>query len=375
MLKKIAITVIGLLIILGALGGIKGLQIGKMIAQGEQFVPPPVTVTTADVQSEDWESILTAVGSLEAVQGVTVSAEMSGRIVKIDFEPGSNVKTGDLLVQQDTTTERARLRSARATLALAQNELKRSKKLIQRRTISQSQFDKDFATFSQAQAEVDNIKTIIEKKSIRAPFAGKLGIRLVNLGQILNEGDPVVSLQALDPIFANFYLPQQRLSQIKEGFTVRLTTDSAVDEKIEGQITAINPEVDARTRNVRIQATVPNPGEQLRPGMFANVSVVLPARAPVLSIPATAVLYAPYSDSVFIVQEQKNKGGQPTLTVKQQFVRLGKKKGDFIAVVDGLDAGQTVVSTGVFKLRNGQSVVVDNELAPEFKLAPSPEDS
>ena len=375
MLKKIAITVFIVLVILGTLGGIKGLQIGKMIAQGEQFVPPPETVTTADVRSEDWETVLTAVGSLEAVQGVTVAAEMSGRIVNIAFEPGTSVETGDLLVQQDTATERARLRSAEATLALANNELKRSKALIQRRTISQSQYDKDFATFRQAQAEVDNIKTIIEKKTIRAPFAGKLGIRLVNLGQILNEGDPLVSLQALDPIFVNFYLPQQKLSQIREGFTVRLTTDSPDDESVKGKITAINPEVDARTRNVRIQATVPNPGKRLRPGMFANVSVVLPVRAPVLSIPATAVLYAPYSDSVFVLQEQKSESVQPTFTIQQQFVRLGEKSGDFIAVIEGLEAGQTVVSTGVFKLRNGQHVVVDNKLAPEFKQAPSPEDS
>lgn len=375
MLKKLSIIAFIVLVVLGVLGGIKGLQIGKMAAQSEQFSPPPVTVTTAVVRSENWESVITAVGSLEAVQGVTVAAEMSGRIVKISFEPGSDVMAGDLLVQQDTETERARLRSAEATLALALSELKRSKKLIQRRTISQSQHDKDIATFNQAQADVDNIKAIIEKKTIRAPFAGKLGIRLVNLGQILNEGDPVVSLQALDPIFVNFYLPQQKLSQINEGFTVRLTTDSPLEETVEGQITAINPEVDARTRNVRVQATVPNPSERLRPGMFANVSVVLPARAPVLAIPATAVLYAPYSDSVFIVQEQKNESGQPAYSIKQQFIRLGEKNGDFIAVVDGLETGQTVVSTGVFKLRNGQSVLVDNKLAPDFKLAPSPEDS
>ena len=375
MLKKLAITAFIILVVLGVLGGIKGLQIGKMAAQSEQFSLPPVTVTTAVVTSEKWESVITAVGSLEAVQGVTVAAEMSGRIVKISFEPGSDVMAGDLLVQQDTETERARLRSAEATLALALSELKRSKKLIQRRTISQSQHDKDIATFNQAQADVDNIKAIIEKKTIRAPFAGKLGIRLVNLGQILNEGDPVVSLQALDPIFINFYLPQQKLSQINKGYTVRLTTDSPLEETVEGQITAINLEVDARTRNVRVQATVPNPSELLRPGMYANVSGVLPARAPVLSIPATAVLYAPYSDSVFIVQEQKNESGQPAYSIKQQFIRLGEKNGDFIAVVDGLETGQTVVSTGVFKLRNGQSVLVDNKLAPDFKLAPSPEDS
>jgi membrane fusion protein (multidrug efflux system) len=375
MIKKIAITAVILLVILGTLGGIKGLQIGKMVAQGKQFVPPPETVTTAVVRSEDWESVMTAVGSLDAVQGVTVAAELSGRVVKIAFEPGTKVEAGDLLVQQDTATERARLRAAEASLKLARNELKRSETLIKRRTISQSKYDRDLATYQQAQAEVDNIKTIIEKKTIRAPFSGRLGIRLVDLGQILNESAPLVSLQALDPIFVNFFLPQQKLSEIREGYTVRLTIDSLADEQIEGIITAINPEIDDRTRNVRIQATVPNPDEKLRPGMFANVSVVLPTRGSVLAIPATAVLYAPYSDSVFVVQTKENESGQPAYTVQQQFVRLGKKNGDFVAVEEGLEAGQTVVSTGVFKLRNGQSVVVDNALAPDFKLAPSPEDS
>lgn len=375
MLKKFILAVVILLILVGTLGGIKALQIGKMADQGKQFVPPPETVTTSKVRSEDWESVLTAVGSLKAVQGVTVAAEMSGRIVKIAFQPGADVKKGDLLIQQDTSTENARLRAARASLALARSELDRRQALIKRRTISQSDFDKAEAEYKQALAEVDNIKTIIEKKTVRAPFTGRLGIRLVDLGQILNEGEPIVSLQALDPIFADFYLPQQKLDQISEGLSVRLTTDTRTDDQIEGEITAINPQVDTRTRNVRIQATVPNPGEKLRPGMFVNVSVVLPAREKVLSIPATAVLYAPYSDSVFVVEEKAGQDGQSTLTVQQQFVRLGEKSGDFIAVVDGLKGGQTVVSTGVFKLRNGQNVVVDNALAPDFKRTPSPTDS
>ena len=337
--------------------------------------PPPETVTTADVRSEDWESVLIAVGSLQAVQGVTVAAEMRGRIVKIAFEPGANVKSGDLLLQQDTSTENAQLRATRASLELARSELERRKSLIKRRTISQSDFDKVEAQYKQALAEVDNIKTIIEKKTVRAPFSGRLGIRLVDLGQILNEGDPIVSLQALDPIFADFYLPQQKLAQISEGLRIRLTTDAPGDDQIEGEITAINPQIDARTRNVRIQATVPNPTEKLRPGMFVNVSVVLPAREKVLSIPTTAVLYAPYSDSVFVVEAKSDQDGQSILTVQQQFVRLGEKSGDFIAVMDGLKDGQTVVSTGVFKLRNGQNVVVDNALAPNFKRTPRPKDS
>lgn len=375
MKRMVFFSILLLLIIIGALGGIKGLQISKMVAQGEQFVPPPVTVTTAPVRSEQWESVLTAVGSLEAVQGVTVAAEMSGRVVKIAFEPGTSVQKGDLLVQLDTSSEDARLRAAKAALALSLTELERRKALIKRRTISQSDFDRADAEYKQALAEVDSIRAVIDKKTIRAPFSGRLGIRLVNLGQILNEGDPIVSLQALDPIFVNFYLPQQELAQIHEGHRVRLTVDQLAQKKIEGTITAINPQVDARTRNIRVQATIPNSDETLRPGMYANVAVLLPKREAVTTIPSTAILYAPYSDSVFVVEEKAGDDQQTTAFVRQQFVRLGDKNGDFVAVLEGVEAGQTVVSTGVFKLRNGQAVVVDNALAPEFKMEPTPEDS
>jgi membrane fusion protein (multidrug efflux system) len=320
--------------------------------------------------------MITAVGSLEAVQGVTMAAEMGGRVVNIAFEPGTKVKKGDLLLQQDTSSEMAQLRSAEATLALAKTNLERKNILLERRTISKSEFDNADAQYKQALAEVDNIRAIIEKKTIRAPFAGRLGIRLVNLGQILNEGDPIVSLQSLDPIFVNFLLPQQQLAQVQAGLSVRVTTDSLPDRAVVGKITAINPQVDAATRNIRIQATLPNADERLRPGMFASVAVMLPTREAVQFIPATAVNYAPYSDSVFVVEEgQAQENGPPNLVLRQQIVRLGEKRGDFVAVVSGLQEGQTVVSTGVFKLRNGQSVNVDNSLAPDFKLTPRPEDS
>lgn len=225
-------------------------------------------------------------------------------------------------------------------------------------------------------AQADAIRTVIAKKNIRAPFAGSLGIRLVNLGQILNEGEPIVSLQSIDPIFVNFSLPQQQLAQVQTGLTVRVKYDALPAQIMEGKITAISPEVDAATRNVRIQATMANHEERLRPGMFVNVAVVLPAAKDVLAVPATAVLYAPYSDSVFVVDEKKSENNnQPGLIVRQQIVQLGEKRGDFVAVVAGLQAGETIVSTGAFKLRNGQAVVVDNTLAPEFKLAPEPGDS
>jgi membrane fusion protein (multidrug efflux system) len=370
MKKRILFTIIGLLLIIGVLGGIKGLQIDRMIAQGSQTVPPPETVTTTVVQTESWESRLTAVGSLVAVQGVTLTAELTGKVVRIDFEPGTKVNAGDLLVQQDTSSEEAQLRAAEATVELARRNRDRLKKLLDRRTIAQQQYDNAEAQYKEGVARADAIRAVIAKKNIRAPFAGRLGIRLVNLGQILNEGDPIVSLQSINPIFVNFSLPQQQLAQVQPGLTVRVTSDAIPGQAIEGKVTAINPEVDAATRNIRIQATVANRQERLRPGMFVNVTVVLPGSENVLAIPATAVLYAPYSDSVFVVDKK-----QSDLVVRQQVVELGEKRGDFVAVVSGLEAGQTIVSTGAFKLRNGQAVVVDNTLAPKFKLAPEPRDS
>lgn len=376
MIKRIIITIVGLMVVVGILGGIKGLQIKRMIAQGKQFSPPPEPVTTAVARKETWESLLTAVGSLEAVQGVIVTAELSGKVERIGFEPGTKVKTGDLLVQQDISAENAQLRAAEANLTLAKIDLERKSKLLAQKTISRSEYDNAEAQYKQAAAQADNIRAAIKKKTIRAPFDGRLGIRLVNVGQVLKEGDAIVSLQSIDPIFVNFSLPQQQLAQVNSGLTVQVTTDALPGQVVVGKITAINPQVDAATRNIQMQATVANPEERLRPGMFVNVAVVLPAQQKVLAIPATAVLYAPYGDSVFVVEEKKEeKNGQPGQVVRQKFVRLGEKKGDYVAIVSGLEEGDTVVSTGVFKLRNGQSVVVDNAVKPEFKLNPKPEES
>jgi membrane fusion protein (multidrug efflux system) len=376
MIKRIIITIVGLLVVVGILGGIKGLQIERMIAQGKQFSPPPEPVTTAVARKEPWESLLTSVGSLEAVQGVIVTAELPGKVERIGFEPGTKVKAGELLLQQDISAETAQLRAAEATLTLANIELDRKRKLLSQKTISRSEYDNAEAQFKQAEAQADNIRAAIKKKTIRAPFSGRLGIRLVNMGQVLKEGEAIVSLQAIDPIFVNFSLPQQQLAQVKTGLVVQVTTDAWPGQVVDGKITAINPQVDAATRNIQMQATVANPEEHLRPGMFVNVAVVLPVRQDVLAIPATAVLYAPYSDSVFVVEEKKEeKNGPSGKIVRQQFVRLGEKRGDFVAITSGLEQGQTVVTTGVFKLRNGQSVVVNNAVTPEFKLNPEPEES
>jgi len=376
MVKRIIITLIGIIVLIGGLAGIKSLQIRRMIAHGDSFVPPPEVVTTAMAKTDSWESFLTAVGSLEAVQGVLVTAELTGKVVHIAFVPGTMVKAGDLLVQQDTSVESAQLRAAEAQVALAKTNFGRTKKLVANKIVSQSDFDNADAQFKEAVAQADNIRAVIGKKTIRAPFSGRLGIRQVNLGQTLNEGDEIVSLQSLDPIYVNFLLPQQRLAQVHPGLTIRLTIDAFPAQVISGKITAINPHVDAATRNIRIQATVKNPAELLRPGMYVNISVVFQDRIEVLAIPATSVLYAPYGDSVFVVEEKKNDANESSgLVLNQKFVRLGEKRGDYVSIISGLKQGETVVSTGVFKLRNGQAVVIDNTLSPDFKQMPKPADA
>ncbi|MEW6593352.1 MAG: efflux RND transporter periplasmic adaptor subunit [Thermodesulfobacteriota bacterium] len=369
-LALVAAVLLGLVVVLA---GIKALQIRAMVEKKKHFVPPPEVVTSATVRSETWENALQAVGSLAAVQGVTVAAETAGKVVRIAFAPGAAVKAGAVLIQQDTAAEEAQLRAAAAAAELARLNLERYRSLLATNSIAQATFDNAEAQHKQAMAQADAIRATIAKKHIRAPFAGRLGIRLVNLGQVLKEGEPVVTLQSLDPIFVNFQLPQQDISRLTTGLTVKITADTLPDKTVEGKISTINPEVESATRTIRVQATVANPGEALRPGMFADVRVILPEQGTVLAIPSTAVLAAPYGDSVFVIETKKEEqSGKPATVVRQQFVRLGARRGDFVAVISGLAEGETIVSSGVFKLRNGQQVKVDNTLAPTFELAPKP---
>lgn len=374
MKKPIAIALFCVLVVAALLAGIKILQVGKMIDQGKAFVPPPETVTASPVLAQSWETELAAVGSLTAVQGVTLAAEAPGKVVAIAFEAGRSVRTGDLLLRQDTSTEEALLPGAEAAVVLAAVNLERARSLLAERAVAQVEYDTALANHSLALAEVDRLRAAVGKKTVRAPFAGQLGIRLVNLGQMLKEGDAIVSLQALDPVFIDFSLPQQALSQLRPGIAVRITTDAWPGQLFSGKLTAINAEVDAATRNIRLQATAANADGKLRPGMFVNVGVVLPERVDVLAIPASAVLHAPYGDSVYVIEEpgaddQGTAGGK---ILRQQFVRLGVKRGDFVAVTSGLQGDETVVSTGAFKLRSGQAVIIDNTLAPSFSLEPRP---
>ncbi len=376
MKKRIVLAILGVLIVAGILAGINVLQIGKKIDQGQSFVPPPETVTAYQVQPQSWVSELAAVGSMTAVQGVTISAESPGKIVAIAFQPGNSVRAGDLLLRQDTSSEEAQLPGAEADVVLTRANLDRTRALLAEHAVAEAEYDTALAAHSQAMSAVAELRAAIAKKTVRAPFTGRLGLRLVNLGQMLKEGEAIVSLQTLDPAFADFSLPQQALSRLNTGVAVHVTTDAYPGETFGGEITAINAEVDAATRNIRLQATVANPGEKLRPGMFARVVVVLPGSAEVLAIPTTAVLYAPYGDSVYVIEEHKDaKTGQSGKVLRQQFVRLGEKRGDFVAITSGLKANETVVSTGAFKLRNGQAVIIDNKLAPTFSLEPKPENN
>ena len=376
MLKKFVLTILGVLLVAGALVGTKLEQFRTMGEAGANMAPPPQVVTAAVAAEDEWENVLSATGSLVAVQGLTLRAEVAGRIARIAFESGATVQSGEVLVELDASTEKAELRGALAREALAKANLERARSMRRTNTLSPAELDAAEAEFAAKSADVETIRTAIEKKTVRAPFAGHLGIRKVNLGEVLSVGDAITTLQTLDPIYVDFALPQQWLGALEPGTRVRVTTDAAVGETYEGTINAVSPEVDPVTRNVLAQATIANRGEKLRAGMFANVEVVLPSREKVLAIPVTAVLFAPFGDSVFVIQPEEGggskAGGEPKLQVQQRFVRLGTNRGDFVAVVEGLEPGEKVVSSGVFKLSSGMHVVIDNALAPDAKLAPHP---
>ncbi|MES9990858.1 MAG: efflux RND transporter periplasmic adaptor subunit [Candidatus Thiodiazotropha sp.] len=371
MLKKLVFTLLGLAILIGVPTLIKLKQFETMGSAEMQM--PPETVTSDQVRSMQWPNKVSSTGSLVAVQGVTVSAELGGKIEAIAFESGDRVEAGELLVRIDVSAEVAQLRSAEAAAKLARINLDRNRDLRANKTVSQADLDSAEANYKQATAQVDNVRATIEKKTIRAPFAGQLGIRQVNLGQIVDQGSPIVTLQTVDPIYVDFSLPQKRYSILKPGTEVRISTDAAPDELFSGKIIAVNPEIDQMTRSVRVRATMANKGELLRPGMFANVEVLLPDKQKVLAIPATAVLYAPYGDTVFVIDEAEDeKSGDKQLILRQQVIRLGGTKGDFVAVETGLKEGESVVTSGVFKLRPKMAVVVDNALAPEAETEPTP---
>ncbi len=374
MKSKITLAVVLVVALVGGLGAVKGFQIKTLIASAKSMGTPPETVSTFVAREETWQDTLNAVGSVSAVQGVTITPEIPGLVREITFEPGAVVAKGDVLVRLDVSLEQAQLRAVEAQLELARINLERERKLLEDKLIPQSEFDTAEATMKQYQANADSIRTTIEKKSIRAPFAGRLGVRLINVGQNLEAGKPIVSLQSLTPVFGDFSLPQQELAKLKTGLRVRLSTDSYPGRGFEGSLTTISPDLDPSTRSIGLQATFENPELLLRPGMFARMEVVLPHEQRVLTIPTTSVLSAPYGDSVYVV-ETKTEAGQAKLAVRQQIVRTGRMRGDFVVIEAGLKPGEKVVSAGVFKLRNGMAVVENNDLNPKTSTTPTPADS
>lgn len=374
MKRKIFLGVLIALVVFIVLAGVKTLQIRALLGAAKSFVQPPETIATGVAQPENWQDTLSAVGSINAQQGVTVSPEIAGTISEIDFESGATVKQGDLLIKLDTSSEEAQLRAAQAETELARLTAERTQKLHADHTVSQSELDQAEATLKQDQANADAIQATIDKKTIRAPFAGKLGIRLVNLGEQLDVGKGIVSLQALDTVFGDFSLPQQDLALLKTGLPVRVTSDSYAGKTFEGELAAINPDLDTTTRSVRLRARFDNAGQLLRPGMFVRVEVELPNQQPVLVVPSSAILSAPFGDSVFLIESQAT-NGVTNLVAQQKFIRTGRARGDFVSVESGLQAGDRVATAGLFKLRNGVNVSVNNDETPKPSLSPNPPNS
>lgn len=373
MKTKVGLSILLVLIIVGALAVVKTLQVKTLIAGAKAFSVPPVTVASSVVREDKWQEMLTAIGSVTAVQGVTITPDIPGSVRDIPFESGALAKKGDLLVKLDTSTEDAQLRATEAQVEWSRLTFERNKTLHNQEMISQSDLDSSEAALKQNIANADAIKATIEKKTIRAPFEGQLGIRQVNLGQYLDIGKPIVSLQSLSPVYADFSLPQQELSKIKLGMRVRISSDTYPGRQFEGSLTAINPDLDPNTRSVTLQATIDNADHALRPGMYAKIEVLLPKETAVLAVPSTSILSAPFGDSVYVIEPAND--GKQGFTVRQQFVRTGQTRGDLIAVETGLKPGDRVVNGGLFKLRNGAHVVENNELTPKVESAPRPPDA
>jgi len=375
MKKRMILTLTGVAVFVAVIGFVKMRQVQAGIAQNASFQMPPEAVTTVRASEERWPSSVAAIGTVEAVHGVTVAADLPGLVSRIQFDSGKKVRAGDVLVRLDTRQEQAQRAAAEAQRSLSTVNFERMKGLREKGITSQAEYDKAAAEHKQAVAQTGESQASIGRKTIRAPFSGVLGIRQVNLGQYLKPGDPIVPLQSLDPIYVNFDVPQQQVADLRIGADVRVTAEGIEGSAATGKITAVNSVVDEDTRNIQAQATLANPEEKLRPGMFVQAEVVLGASNPVVALPTSAINYAPYGNSVFIVGDMKGKDGKPYLGVRQQFVKLGGSRGDQVAVVSGVKPGEEVVTSGVFKLRSGAAVVVNNKVQPSNNPAPKPEDS
>lgn len=365
MIKRFIIVLAALALVFGGIFYWKMQQWAAMSASMSGGPPPP-TVATTDVQRESWTPYLYSVGSMVATQGVDVTNEVAGQVEKIEFQSGQEVEKGDVLLQLDASVDRAQLQGARAEQRLAEIRFRRASDLIKRKAVSQADYDEAAANLDAAKAKVTSQLEIVNKKQIRAPFSGILGIRRVDVGEYLSPGSAIVPLQDLDPIYVDYSLPEQQLGRISVGQTVTIGIKSRPGEEFQGRISAINPGIDPGTRNVRIRATLDNPDHVLRPGMFAEVRTHLPERQGILTVPRTAITYAPYGDSVFVVEDKNG-----SKIVRRVQVETGDVREGQVEIRSGLEAGQAVVRAGQLKLRNGQTVQIDNSVKLDT-VTPSP---
>ncbi|HUK47304.1 MAG TPA: efflux RND transporter periplasmic adaptor subunit [Terriglobales bacterium] len=375
MAKRMFLMLGVVVLVLAGLGFVKYRQIQTAIAQGSSYQPPPDAVTTIVAHKAVWPSTLSIIGTAAAIQGVTVSADLPGTVAKIHFESGQAVHAGDILVELDTREERAQLAQAQSDAELAKINYGREQQLVKDGVVPRSDYDNADAQQKSTEAKVGEIKATIDRKTIRAPFTGILGIRQIDLGQYLAAGQAIVSLQSLNPIYVNFGIPQQQAPQVRVGSRLEITSDDLAGAKFLGRVNAIDSVVNESTRNIQIQATLPNPDNRLRPGMFVQVQLGLGSSQDVIELPASAINYAPYGDSVFVVTNMKDPKGKTYLGVRQQFVKVGPSRGDQVGVISGINAGDEVVSSGVFKLRNGAAVLVNNKVQPPNSPKPNPEES
>jgi len=375
MAKRMIVMLAVMAALLAGLGFVKFRQIQAAGAQNANFQPPPEAVTTIVAQRETWPSTLNVIGTAVAIQGVTVSADLPGTVARINFESGKPVHAGDVLVELDTRQERSQLAAAEAQRDLARINFGRAQELVNQGVLARTEYDNTSAQQKATEAQVGEIRATIERKTVRAPFSGVLGIRQINLGQYLAAGQAIVPLQSLNPIYVNFGVPQQTSAQVLGGRRLRVTSDDLPGAEFNGRVTAVDSVINEATRNIQVQATLPNPNGKLRPGMFVQVQVALGASRQAIALPASAINYAPYGDSVFVVTNLTDPKGKTYRGVRQQFVKVEGSRGDQVAVVSGVNAGDEVVTSGVFKLRNGAAVQVNNKVQPPNNPKPKPEDS
>ena len=384
MSKRMIIMLVACAVVFGLVFGLKGMLNFGMNQFFDNMPMPAATITATEAVSDEWVLALDAVGTVRAVNGVEVTTQVAGEVEKIHFNSGDEVKEGAVLVSLDARTDSAQLKALEAAARLAEQEYERFQTLFKQGSISRSELDRRQSERDQAIATANAQRERVAQKTLRAPFSGKLGIRQVDLGQYLNPGNAVVTLQQLDPIYVNFSLPERDQTLLQPGLAVRASLSAMPGEMFEGEISAIEPGVDPATRNFNVQATFRNSEQKLRPGMFARISIRLADSEQVVVVPRTAIQYAPYGNSVYVITEQQSEAvegeetaapAEPTLIVKRRFVKTGSERGDLVAVTEGLQAGERVATSGLLKLRNDATVIINNEIEPSAEIDPRPDNS